>query len=133
MAISKDSPQFGKNQNLFQLLKDFDNLSDSKPVAILVYRNFKCIYANHDAQILTEYTFPELISMKFLDFIHPNYKENMYKIYFKILESESCILDDAIKIITRSNLEKKIKGCVLLIEFEFKPAALICFTELNTI
>ena len=119
MAISKDFSHPGTNQNLFQLLRDFNNLSDIKPVAILVYRNSKCIYANDDAQILTGYTFPELQSMKFLNFIHPDCRDRMYKLYFKILEKESCILEDEIRILTRSNKEKRIKGCVLIIEFEF--------------
>ena len=61
----------------------FSSLIESTPVAIFSYQDYGCIYVNPAAKDLTEYSLKELYSMKFQDFVHPDYKTIVWVLFFK--------------------------------------------------
>ena len=55
--------------------KKFRTFTESAPVAIMIYRDYYCVYANPEVERMTGYTRQELEQMKFADFVHPDYKD----------------------------------------------------------
>lgn len=50
----------------------FKKLAEASPFAIGIYQNGRWIYANPMAEIITGYTYPEMVNLNFLKFIHPD-------------------------------------------------------------
>ena len=109
----------------------FRSFVESTPVATFLYQDYECIYANPAATTLTEYSLKELESMKFWDFVHPDYKNIIINIGKALEKNEPFKLVDEIKIITKSGFEKWINGKMVLIEYGGRRAALISAIDIT--
>ncbi|MFW9880778.1 MAG: ATP-binding protein, partial [Candidatus Thorarchaeota archaeon] len=109
----------------------FRSFVESTPVATFLYQDYECIYVNPATKDLTEYSLDELYSMKFWDFVHPDYRNIVINIGKALERNELFKLVNEIKIITKSGIEKWINGNMVLIEYEGKRAALISAIDIT--
>ncbi len=112
-------------ERLKETEQKFRSFVESTPVATFLYQNYDCIYANPAALNLTEYSIDELRTLKFWDFVHPDYRQSIINIGKLIENNEPFSLINEVKIITKLGTEKWINGSMVLIEHEGKRAALI--------
>jgi PAS domain S-box-containing protein len=109
----------------------FRTFTESAPVAIMIYQNYQYIYANPEAEQITGYTREELSSMKFSDFVHPDYKDVVIESGKALERGESSASRQELEIITKNGHKKWIDGRLELIEYEGKRAALISVMDIT--
>jgi len=84
----------------------FRILADSTPAAVMLYQDDHWIYANRAAEAISGYSANELMSMKFWDFAHPDYRSLIEKHGRKRQTGEETINRHEFKIITKNGTEK---------------------------
>lgn len=109
----------------------FRTLTESTSAMIMIYQNCKCIYANPTAEKITGYTAEELSSMKFWDFLHPDYKDIAIEGGKAIERGESPPSEYVSKIVTKDLEEKWIDVRFKLFEYKGKSTALISAIEIT--
>ncbi|MFX0209431.1 MAG: PAS domain-containing protein, partial [Candidatus Hodarchaeota archaeon] len=110
----------------------FRTFIETLPEPVWIYQDYQCRYANPAAEQITGYSREELSSMKFWDFLHPDYK-NMAIEGGKALEKDlSPPVTSAIaKIITKSGKERWLDTRLELIKFEDRRATLISAMDIT--
>jgi two-component system cell cycle sensor histidine kinase/response regulator CckA len=109
----------------------FRTFTESAPVAIMIYQNYQCIYANPAAETITGYTNEELLSMKFWDVGHPDSKDLIEEWSKAIAREESVPKQYELRVVAKDGSEKWIDGRLELIEYEGKRAALISAIDIT--
>ena len=109
----------------------FRTFTESAPVAIMIYQNYRCVYANPEAQQITGYTAAELASMKFWDFLHPDFKHIAVEGGKAIERGEPPPYRAELKIIARSGQEKWLEGRLGIISYRGRRAALISLMDIT--
>ncbi|MDY6879028.1 MAG: PAS domain S-box protein [Thermodesulfobacteriota bacterium] len=66
-----------KNRDLENQLRDRSRLLHEVPGAIVLIQHEKIVYANEAAEKLSGYPSEDVLSMRFLDFVHPDKKEQI--------------------------------------------------------
>ncbi|MDP8322709.1 MAG: PAS domain S-box protein [Candidatus Stygibacter australis] len=84
----------------------FRIISETSPMAIMIYQNDKWVYANKAASLISGYSNQELMQMRFWDFVHPDYQEKVKSIGIRRQKSLDTINSYEFKIITKSGNEK---------------------------
>ena len=67
----------------------FHTLAESIDSAIFVYSGSKCLYANHQAEVITGYGREELLAMNSLNLIHPESREDLIRMGFRAANENS--------------------------------------------
>jgi two-component system cell cycle sensor histidine kinase/response regulator CckA len=109
----------------------FRTFTESAPVAIMIYQNYQCVYANPAAETITGCTNEELLSMKFWDVAHPDYKDVIEEWGKAIARDESVPKQYELRIVAKDGSEKWIDGRLELTEYEGKRAALISAIDIT--
>ncbi|MDI6723093.1 MAG: PAS domain S-box protein [Methanobacterium sp.] len=109
----------------------FRILSDASPAAIFVYKDKRLLYVNLAALSILGYTREELLSMDFMDFIHPDYKEIAKKGINKRMEGKKGTESYELKIITKSGEEKWLNVSADLIHYEGLFAGIVICTDIT--
>lgn len=114
----------------------FKIYTESSPIAIMIYQEFRCIYSNPSAEILTGYSFQELSELAFRDLVHPDYKEPMIKTSEKFRSDAFQSNNFESKLVSKNKSEKWVQIKVERIEYKGNRAALLSLvdiTDLKTI
>ncbi|MFX1340468.1 MAG: PAS domain S-box protein, partial [Promethearchaeota archaeon] len=110
---------------------NFRVFTESVDVAIFLYQNYNCIYANPAAEKLTEYNNVELRVLKFWDFVHPDFRNLIIKSGEALERGEEIETKHVLKIIAKNGTERWINGNFVLIEYKGKRAALISAVDIT--
>ncbi|MBL7127911.1 MAG: PAS domain S-box protein [Ignavibacteria bacterium] len=111
-------------ENLIKSEKKFRTLTELALIAIYIYRGDKFIYVNKYSEEMTGYSSDELLSMDFLDIIHPDYKDLIIERTRARQENKDVPTGLDFKIITKSGEERWVNTTAELIEFEGESAVL---------
>jgi len=111
--------------------KKFRTFTESAPVAIMIYRDYYCVYANPEVERMTGYTRQELEQMKFADFVHPDYKDIVIEAGKALERGESPPYESDFKIIAKDGDEKWLDGRLEMIDYEGRCAALISAMDIT--
>ncbi|MFX1283645.1 MAG: PAS domain S-box protein [Promethearchaeota archaeon] len=133
LAIFRDITERKQiDESLKESEHKFRTFIETLPQPVWIYQGYYCRYANPAAEQITGYSMYELSSMKFLDFLHPDYK-NMAIEGGKAIETGRSppITSAIVKIITKSEDEKWLDARLELIEFEGKRATLITAMDIT--
>jgi len=109
----------------------FRGLSQSSPVAILLYQGDFWIYANPAAESMSGYSLRELLTMRYWDFIHPEYRELIRGNGEKRQRGDAIAPHYEAKIIARDGAEKwiDISGSTTMVGG--KPAGIVSFLDIT--
>ncbi len=115
--------------------KKFRTFTESAPVAIMIYRGGKWLYANPAARKLLGYPTKRLRTMNFLDIVHPDYgRHARLLIEKKVTQGKSSPTPEnrhELKIITGGGSEKWVDFSAEMIEFKEKTAVLISAMDIT--
>ncbi len=111
--------------------KKFRNLAQTTSMAIMVYQNDKWVYANPAAEEISGYSAEELKTMKFWDFVAPEFLEKVKKRGKKREEGIEALSGYEFKIITKQGEEKWVYLEGTSTEYEGEPAGLISVIEIT--
>ncbi len=131
-VICKDITEVKKAE---QKLKDseekFRTFTESSPAAILIYQNYQCVYINPAAKDITGYSFDDLSTMKFWDFLHPDYKDFAIEGGKAIQRGENPPTNAELKIFTKFGIEKWIDARLEIIKYQERRAILITAIDIT--
>lgn len=102
----------------------FRTFVEAAPVAIMIYQGECWIYANPRSEDLTGYTHDVLCSMKFWEFVHPDYRETVKERGLARLRGEKQPSAYEFAIITADGRKKWIDFKVELITLQGKSAGM---------
>ncbi|MGA9351402.1 MAG: PAS domain S-box protein [Anaerolineae bacterium] len=109
----------------------FRTFTESALVAIIIYQDYQCVYANPEAEQITGYARKEIQQMRFWDFLHPDYKDLAIEGGKAMGRGELPPYKAELKIITKNGDEKWVDGRLAIIEYEAKRATLISLIDIT--
>lgn len=102
----------------------FRNLSDSTASAIFVYQDEKLVFVNSSFEELTGFSRDELLGMKFLDVVHPDYRELIRERGFVQQDRKDIENRDQFKLLRKDGSEVWIDFAVGEINWNGKEATI---------
>jgi two-component system cell cycle sensor histidine kinase/response regulator CckA len=111
--------------------RKFRTFTESAPVAILIYQDYQCVYANPGARQITGYTDEELSSIQFSELVHPDYSNAVIEGGKALERGELPASEGQLKIVAKNGKEKWIDGRLEVIEYEGKRAVLISALDIT--
>jgi PAS domain S-box-containing protein len=102
----------------------FRSLAEMTAAAIFICRDTQLCYVNPAAEVISGYTSTELLSMNFLDIIHPDFRARAFQWVEARLRGEPVPTRYEIKIITKSGQVRWVDFVGGLIQFQGEPAIL---------
>lgn len=124
-TVSKAIARKDTEEALRESEAKFRTFTGSAPVAIMIYQDYKCVYANAEAERITGYPFDELASIEFWELVHPEYKRIPLEGGKALERGEIPPTRREFKIVTKSGEEKWLDGRLGIIEYRGRRAALI--------
>ncbi|MGF7117176.1 PAS domain S-box protein [Methanobacterium oryzae] len=125
----------GESKNVEKAFREseekFRVLTDSSPVAIIVYHGDRVLYVNPASESILGYPKEELLLMNFMDFVHPEYKEMVKRGVNKRMEGLHGKTSYELKIITKSGKEKWLDVSANLIQYEGRDAGIVICTDIT--
>ena len=122
-----------KLAGLLESEEHFRNLSESTPIAILLYQNDKWVFANEAAERITGYSNAELNRMNFWDIVHPDFVQIGRERGQKRQAGQQAITNYEIKIIPKSGEEKWVMINGTTTHYKGKHAGLINVIDISEI
>jgi|GEM_PF-1813701 len=111
----------------------FKILSESSPMAVMMFQNNKWIYLNPMAEKITEYSIIELSEMNFWEIVHPDFKE-IVRIRGEARQMGGMApYNYEFKIITKSGNEKWVSLFGASTIFSGKPAGIVSVMDITDI
>ena len=117
--------------NLIKSEKKFRTLTELALIAIYIYRKNKFIYVNKYSVEMTGYTSEELLSMEFMDIIHPDYIDFVKERSESRQAEKDVPTRSEFKIIKKTGEEVWVDETAELIEFEGELAILGTATDVT--
>ncbi|MDP8219813.1 MAG: PAS domain S-box protein [Candidatus Stygibacter frigidus] len=109
----------------------FRIISETSPMAIMIYQNDKWVYANKAASLISGYSNQELMQMRFWDFVHPDYQEKVKSIGTKRQQRLETINSYEFKIITKDGIEKWVWLSGSSTTYNEKPAGIVSVQDIT--
>ncbi|MFB3766661.1 MAG: PAS domain S-box protein [Methanotrichaceae archaeon] len=109
----------------------FRIISNAIPVAVIVYRNNRHLYVNSAASSIFGYTAEELLSMDFIDLVHPDYRDMIRGRALAGMNGEEKQARYEVKVITKMGEEKFLDVSTNLIRYEGSPAEIVICMDIT--
>jgi len=109
----------------------FKMLSNAIPIAIIVYRKNRPLYVNSAASSIFGYTAEELLSMDFIDLVHPDYRDTIRQWAQTRMNGKGKQARYEVKVITKMGEEKFLDVSTNLIHYEGSPAGIIICMDIT--
>ena len=103
----------------------FQTLAEEIDTAIFVYNGPRCVYANHEAELVTGYTRQELLLVNSLTLIDASSRDDVIKMGFRNLGAEDFARHREVKITTKTGDTKWISMRSRAIELDGKLGRLL--------
>jgi PAS domain S-box-containing protein/putative nucleotidyltransferase with HDIG domain len=109
----------------------FRALAEATPNAIMLYQDDKWVYANPAAEKISGYSSPELLTMHFWDFVHPEHKRLIQERGRKYQEGKTAVDRGEFKIISKDGEEKwaSLTGAGTIVKGS--PAGIVCVMDIT--
>ena len=111
-------------ETLRENVERFRTLTETTSTAIFVYANDRFVYVNNACQQLTGYSADELLSRRFWDVVHPEYKELIKERGFARQRGEKIPSRYEFKIVRKDGTERWIDFTSGKIQWQGKTAAI---------
>ena len=110
----------------------FRILTETSPLAIMLYQDKKWIYANPAAEELCGYPIAELRNMNFWEFVAPEYQDFIKSIGIKRLNGYNEKTDFEFKIISKTGIEKWVWLNGNIVILKGKNTGLLTITDITS-
>lgn len=110
--------------------KKFRTLAECSPLDIVVIQDGKFVYTNLEKAIVTGYSREELLSMNFLDVVHPDFKETILEKYRSIISGKR-IAPFECKLLDKYGGERWALLSGSLIDWNGKPSILVIVSDIT--
>jgi len=125
-----------ERKNVTDALRESENkfrtFTESASIAILIYQDDKCTYANPSAEEITGYTQDELLKMKFWDIVHPDYIDSVIKQGRKSLQQgENPQKQYELKLVNKQGTEKWVRLNSKTISLSGKRAIIVTASDIT--
>lgn len=125
VANIKFSDRNKAEEALLESEEKFKILSDSLPVALIVYRDDRFLYVNPAAVSIFGYTKEELLNMDFMELVHPDYKDMIKRQVAARMRGEREQAKYEVKVITKAGVEKWLDVSANIIRYDGLPAGIV--------
>jgi PAS domain S-box-containing protein len=116
---------------LIESEEKFKTLSESAPMAVMMFQDNKWIYVNPMAEKITEYNALELLEMNFWDIVHPDFKE-IVKARGKARQGrKDAVYNYEFIIITKSGTEKWVSLYGATTKFTDRDAGILSILDIT--
>ena len=109
----------------------FRTLAESAPYAILIHQGDHWVYANNAAESISGYSHDELLSMKFWDFVVPEFQGVVRKRGYQRQAAENFEAEYIVKILAKGGAEKWVSLKGNHASFKGKPAGIIAVMDVT--
>jgi len=110
--------------------KKFRTLAECSPLDIVVVQNERIVYTNFEKALVTGYSREELLSMKFLDIVHLDFREKVTEKYRKIISGKH-VSPFECKLVDKNGEEKWVLLSGSLIEWGGEPSILVIILDIT--
>ncbi len=109
----------------------FRTFTESAPVAMMIYQDYRCVYANAAAERITGYSAEELSSLRFWDFLHPDFRRMAIEGGKAMERGEEPPKRSEFRIITKNGEERWLDCRSEVIKYQGKRAVLISAMDIT--
>lgn len=109
----------------------FRKLAENSAAAIMMHQDDRWVYANRESEKISGYSRQELLSMKFWEFVHPDYVDKVMAAGRARESKEGANLRYEFVIITKSGKHKWIDISGTTITYQGKPAGLVNIIDIT--
>ncbi len=109
----------------------FRTLTETSPVAIMMYQDGRCVYSNHATESITGYKLDELLFMNFLDIVHQDYFEFMEKSLRDVENGKMPYSRFEFKIINKDDEERWVDLSGGITELDDRPASILSIVDIT--
>jgi PAS domain S-box-containing protein len=109
----------------------FKAIFNASPVAVLVSRGNKHLYANPAAVSIFGYSEEELLMMSSFDIIHPDYQEIIKRLIMARMTGDEGQTHYELKVVAKGGAEKWVDVSTNLIYYEGLPAGIVNFIDIT--
>lgn len=109
----------------------FRIISETSPMAIMIYQNDKWVYANKAASFISGFSNQELLNMPYWEFVHPKYQGIVRATGTKRQLKQDTISSYEFKIITKTGVEKWVWLSGSSTTYNGKPAGIISVQDIT--
>ncbi|MDR7555746.1 MAG: PAS domain S-box protein [Armatimonadota bacterium] len=124
LAIEDVTDRRRIEQQLREREEWFRRLADITSTAIVIYQGERVVYANRAAQVLTGYSFDELLGQRFWDVVHPEFQDLVRDRGLARQRGENVPERYEFKIVCKDGEERWVDFTAGLIDWEGQPAGL---------
>ncbi len=110
--------------------KKFRTLAECSPLDIMVVQSERIVYTNFEKALVTGYSREELLSMKFLDIVHPEYREEVTEKYNNIISGKQ-VSPFECKLLDKNGKEKWVLLSGSLIKWSGEPSILVIILDIT--
>jgi two-component system cell cycle response regulator len=111
----------------------FHTLAESIDSAIFVYAGSKCMYANHEAEMITGYSREELLAMNSLNIVDADSREDVIQLGFRGPGDEGASRSREVKIVAKSGDLKRLNMTSRVIEIGGRLGRLVTAYDITGI
>ncbi|HHF59339.1 MAG TPA: PAS domain S-box protein, partial [Thermoplasmatales archaeon] len=117
-------------ESLRESEKKFRTLAECSPLDIMVVQSERIVYTNFEKALVTGYSREELLSMKFLDIVHPEYREKVTEKYNNIISGKQ-VSPFECKLLDKNGKEKWVLLSGSLIKWSGEPSILVIILDIT--
>lgn len=110
---------------------DFRILAEASLSGIIVFQDEHIVYVNHAAAGFLGYTRDELIGRKFMEVIHPDFRDMARELRFILLKGEKAESRTEIKVVGKNGRVRWTDSFISRIEYNGRPAALVTTVDIT--
>jgi PAS domain S-box-containing protein len=127
----KKSERKQTDEKIYNSEEKYRLMVENANEGIVVAQDGMIVYANPNVMEVSGYSFNELRSKLFVQFVHPDDREMVLKYHIERLKGEEVASVYQFRIIDKNENIKWIEGSVVLINWDGKSASLILLKDIN--
>ncbi len=118
-------------RNLRESEEKFRSLSESMPIAVLIYQGNDWVYANKASEEITGYKVTELVGMNYWKIVHPDFEKLVKERGNARLQKKPVESQYEIKLVTKTGKEKWVFLSAAATDFNGKPAGILSLMDID--
>jgi PAS domain S-box-containing protein len=111
--------------------EDYRNLFENATEAIFVIQDYKVVFQNQRAIMISGYSGEEIVPRQFIEFVHPDERDILADRYIRIMKGEDLSSAYPFRLIQKDGGFLWFEGSSVLIDWKGKPATLSFISDIT--